>query len=147
MPARLGSRGGVGGQGSITSAALVAQVTTTGRLADGVLVQSVGRGVAGTAGLSTAGAVLTTGDHALGLPAQSVGGGGGTSGVVITGTTMAALAVNADLGGSALVRLGAASATALDAASVDLSIGGNGGNGGTSTDVRVTAGAAIATVG
>ncbi len=126
-------------------------IATQGQMAHGVLAQSIGGGggaggaaglynisglanlgvalggsggigaIGGTVAVTLDGDVSTQGDQSYGVLAQSVGGGGGTGGVV-AGGAMSAGALNVTLGGS----------------------GGIGGRGG---DVTVTGGGDVATRG
>ena len=85
-------------------------------------------GAAGSAGavdLTNTGTVTTTGDHSLGLFAQSVGGGGGTGGSTSDGSNLSSLA-------------------ALEAST---QIGGNGNTNGNGGNVTVGNSGAIATSG
>lgn len=115
----VGGSGGDGGAGGEVEIDIVAPVTTTGNLSDGVFAQSVGggggsaggvidaavgafvvqHGVGGTGGsggnaaavtVTTQGAVSTQGHHAAGVVAEAVGGGGGHSGLVINGSVVGA---------------------------------------------------------
>tara|TARA_R110000868_G_scaffold325832_1_gene586701 strand:- start:8281 stop:21054 length:12774 start_codon:yes stop_codon:yes gene_type:complete len=149
--------GDVGGDGGAAEAINFGSVTTYGAHAYGVSAQSVG-GIGGNAGsagglwtFSSAGApggaggsaivrsqtgssVITFGEAAYGLFAQSVGGGGGnggsSTGLVALGSTGAA----GGIGGSASVFMQADSSvatTGVDAHAIFAqSIGGGGGNAG-----------------
>ncbi|WP_237133443.1 autotransporter outer membrane beta-barrel domain-containing protein [Pseudohongiella sp. O18] len=77
-----GGPGGIGGQVNLTTSALS------------------GNSTAGTFASSGRYAIQTTGHHADGILAQSVGGGGGTGGTSIDGTLSARIAASLSLGGS-----------------------------------------------
>jgi hypothetical protein len=133
-----GDSGGGGAGGAATVTLGGGTITTLGRLAHGVVAQSIGGGggnggdaqtagteitltvggKGGTGGAggavvvnTTGGAVGTSGGNALGLIAQSIGGGGGTGG--------SAYAINGGAGFAASVGIGGS--------------GGTGGAGGTAT--------------
>ena len=105
----IGGNGGVGGDGGAAQVANDGQIGTTGDHAHAVFVQSVGGGggysgvatgigglrpavdlvMGGQAGaggdggavsITNSGQVATSGDHAIAILGQSIGGGGGTSG-------------------------------------------------------------------
>ncbi len=147
----VGGSGGSGGAGGTASLALTAPITTKGNLADGAFVQSVGGGggsggsatsigegtltfthaVGGSGGgggpgdtvtASASGAIATAGEHAAGLVAQSIGGGGGSSGAVI-------------------------SVDGGNLATYNQTVGGSGGSGQDAGTVTVNASGAIATTG
>jgi uncharacterized protein YhjY with autotransporter beta-barrel domain len=102
-------------------------ISTTGDLAAGVIMQSIGGGggnggnassdglfasvaVGGTAGkgsaggtvnLNATGATITTaGSHSAGLVAQSIGGGGGTGGAALSGSIGAGFDTSVSVGGN-----------------------------------------------
>jgi len=159
--------GDVGGDGGAAEAVNFGSVTTYGAHAYGVSAQSVG-GIGGNAGsagglwtFSSAGApggaggsaivrsqtgssVITFGEAAYGLFAQSVGGGGGnggsSTGLVALGSTGAA----GGIGGSASVFMQADSSvatTGVDAHAIFAqSIGGGGGNAGWSGGILALGG-------
>jgi alpha-tubulin suppressor-like RCC1 family protein len=167
----LGGGGGVAGSGSAVSVTNRSAISTGGNDAHGVFVQSVGGGGGsggfsiaggvssqgaisasmggsgnngGTGGrivLTNSGAISTTGDHAYGILAQSVGGGGGDGGFSVAGTISKGTSVGLSLGGGG----GAGgSAGAVDVSTTNSiattgtnahaiiaqSIGGGGGSGG-----------------
>lgn len=144
-----GSQGGSGGSGQYVWVKSNGTVSTQGVNSLGVLAQSVGGGggkggstidagitagfgvtlgsaggdggdTSGTVDLTTAGRVNTQGDLSTGVVAQSVAGGGGVSGTTVNGNF---------------------------GANLDYSHGGNGGAGGTASDVTLTNNASVTTAG
>lgn len=140
------SIGGGGGDGGSASGI----VTVGGSAGSG------GGGMAGTVTVNQTGRVSTSGDDAIGMLVQAIGGGGGnggsaTSGGVITGAAVGGQGGNGGDGGEVIVTLGAADqieqaqvATEGDGAIGILaqSIGGSGGNGGGA--VQLSTGALVA---
>ncbi|MEQ8652437.1 MAG: hypothetical protein RIC87_08240 [Kiloniellales bacterium] len=164
----VGGSGGSGGDGGTANLTMTAPIMTAGKLSDGALVQSVGGGggigaaatavgegtltmthaVGGSGGsggtsaavtASSSGAITTKGDLAAGLVAQSIGGGGGHSGVVSSfdggslGTfnmTVGGNGGSGQAGGSVQVDATGAIMTSGDSAKglVAQSVGGGGGN-------------------
>lgn len=149
-----GGNGGDGGQAGTVTSDNSANVKTSGGLATGILVQSVGGG--GGAGgltfsgklsvgelsvthggdggdggsadavtLTNTGTVATEGSTAVGLLAQSIGGAGGTGGVLM----------------STSITVGEVSGA------VDVSIGGDGGTGASARDVTLHNSGAVTTKG
>ncbi|MGK9170994.1 hypothetical protein KXR53_32155 [Inquilinus limosus] len=124
----IGGSGGAGGSGGEVTANLNSlSVTTLGDNAAGVVMQSIGggggnAGNAGGVGLflelsiggsggsgsnggdvtinSTGATITTTGSKALGLVAQSIGGGGGTGGAALAGSVGAGFSSTTTVGGS-----------------------------------------------
>ena len=151
----FGSIGGSGGGGGAGNTAQVSigggSIITNGRLAHGVVAQSVGGGggnggdattsstvltlsIGGTGGSggtagqavvnATGGSVSTQASNAIGVVAQSVGGGGGTggSGYAFTGgTTFSAAVALGASGGSG----GAGGSVTLNLAALNISTGQN----------------------
>ncbi|MCF8003440.1 MAG: autotransporter outer membrane beta-barrel domain-containing protein [Chromatiaceae bacterium] len=144
-----GSQGGSGGSGGAVWVQSDGTVSTQGTDSLGVLAQSIGGGggkggstidagitagfgvtlgsaggdggdTSGTVDLTTAGSVKTQGDLSTGVLAQSVAGGGGVSGTTVNGNF---------------------------GANLDYSHGGNGGAGGTASDVTLTNQASVTTAG
>ncbi|WP_226574053.1 autotransporter outer membrane beta-barrel domain-containing protein [Acuticoccus sediminis] len=175
----LGGRGGQGGAGGSVTVNTAATVSTAGTLATGVELLSIGGGggTSGTTvaasgltllnvGVALGGAgggggdggrvdatlrggVVTRGDGATAISAQSVGGGGGRSGDVFNATGLNAYSVAVTLGGAGgrggsgghvtLRSDGGVATTGSDATGLEaLSIGGGGGSSG----LTVTADAA-----
>lgn len=114
----LGGKGGTAGNGSTIRIFNAANISTAGSNATGILAQSIGGGggVAGSSGAPTglinvglggngagggSGAdvhvghfgVTTRGDNAIGVLAQSIGGGGGAGGAAYTATNKVSLTV------------------------------------------------------
>jgi hypothetical protein len=148
----IGGGAGAGEDSDIVTLSTSGGVHTAGKDAHGIVAQSIGggggnggfavgaslsNGVAGTATVGGSGGyagnakdvtlvasdfVLTTGDHAFGIFAQSVGGGGGDGGFSASGA----------LSGDANATIG---------------VGGSGAGGGTSGIVRLTASSIVATTG
>jgi hypothetical protein len=164
----LGGQGGEGGGGKNVIVNNTGAVTTSGYGANGIVVQTLsgGGGAAGAAGGAisvggNAGAgadnsatayvtnnndVTTTGDAAVGILVQSIGGGGGT-GAGAAG--IAAIGGSGGTGGDAgiarIFHVGGAVSTAgeFSPGLVAQSIGGGGGSGGNVVDVSVGAGLGI----
>jgi alpha-tubulin suppressor-like RCC1 family protein len=172
-----GAGGGLGGNVTVNSGSLIA---TTGKDAHGIFAQSVGGGggsggfsIAGTAssdggvsatlggkagGGSQAGNVSVTssnristgGEHAYGILAQSVGGGGGDGGFSIAGGVSKGPSVNLAMGGgggsggvAGSVGLATASSISTTGANSHAvfaqSVGGGGGSGGFSVAGGISA--------
>ncbi|MDB5735473.1 MAG: Outer rane autotransporter barrel [Alphaproteobacteria bacterium] len=167
----IGGDGGSGGNGAQVSLTNKAGVTTSGDFSTGLLAQSVGGGGGNGGGaisgsfsqsasfsvgvggsgdtggfaqsvvLANDGAIATTGDNALGVVAQSIGGGGGNGGFSITGTLSGGYAAGISVGGKGngggaggSVNLsGGGGVTTSGFKSIGMlaqSVGGGGGNGG-----------------
>ena len=155
----FGAASGSGGSVTVTNYA-GANIVTTGQSSDAILAQSIGGGggdggaagalisVGGYGGASGGGgtvvvendaALQTSGDHAIGILAQSIGGGGGNgggnglSGIAIggsqTGSTGDGGAVTVTNSATASIFTQGVGAIGIEAQSV----GGGGGNGGGST--------------
>jgi len=136
----IGGGGGSGGfsvAGSISTGNAAVSASIGGSGGDGGTSKDV------TVGFNNAitGTILTTGDDAYGVLAQSVGGGGGNGGFSVAGGISAKAAVNFSLGGSGGGGNHGADVTLRSAASVGTtgknshalfaqSLGGGGGNGG-----------------
>ncbi|MCY6381421.1 autotransporter outer membrane beta-barrel domain-containing protein [Hoeflea prorocentri] len=156
------------GNGDDVSVTITANITTTGRDADGILIQSVGgfagdggsaaevldsygaasesAGTAGTAGLTLgSGSIIqTSGEGAAGVFVQSVGGGGGKGG---SGEAFASLGGSGSAGGDAdsVTIVFDSNVTVKTAgikapAVVAQSMGGGGGSGGSSDGVEALGG-------
>ncbi len=123
----IGGRGGDGGNGGIVNSRYAGSVATTGALATGLLLQSVGGG-GGTAGNATSVSASALALD-LGLALGGTGGGGGTGGTVT-------------FDGAAAITTAGDNAVGLLAQSV----GGGGGAGGQATGVAA-GGVASATIG
>ncbi|WP_157015544.1 autotransporter outer membrane beta-barrel domain-containing protein [Mesorhizobium xinjiangense] len=164
----LGGQGGEGGGGEDAIVNNTGAVTTTGYGANGIVAQTLsgGGGAAGAAGGAisvggNAGAgannsatayvtnnndVTTTGDAAVGILVQSIGGGGG---VGAGAAGVAAVGGSGGAGGSAgvarIFHVGGIVSTAGEFSHglVAQSIGGGGGSGGNVVDVSVGAGLGI----
>jgi hypothetical protein len=188
----IGGYGGGGGSGGTATAnnRAGARVTTLGIAAYGVLAQSVGGGggnggdgngiggiggkasgggSGGVATINNAGSVVTGGQYAHGLLAQSIGGGGGSggngNGLVGVGGGVAATGFNT--GGTVTVTnaagaeviTGGDNANAIMAQSIGggggtgagssglVAVGGEGGMGGDGRDVHVTNRGTVRTIG
>ncbi|WP_147422702.1 autotransporter outer membrane beta-barrel domain-containing protein [Maricaulis maris] len=157
--AALGAGSGSGGDASTVTVyndgAISTGTTTTGDRSHGIMAQSIGGGggsgrgtgglvaLGGTGGSGGAagevrvdndGLITTTGEGALGILVQSIGGGGGNGSSTVG---LAAIGGDGDAGGSAetvtVSGTGTISTTGMDAHGVlAQAIGGGGGNGGTS---------------
>ncbi|MGB6102735.1 MAG: autotransporter outer membrane beta-barrel domain-containing protein [Pusillimonas sp.] len=152
----LGGAGGAGGSGGNVTISGTSNVSTSGDSAIGVIGQSIGGG-GGTAGSASGlfsvggsvnssqsndagtvsvavGTVDTTGDGAIGILAQSVGGSGGNGGSAGGITAVGGSGTSGGSGGEVTVDVGTSISTqgkyALGV--VAQSIGGGGGNGGKS---------------
>ncbi len=150
------SIGGGGGNGGFAIGADASNSAFTAGLAMGGSGGTGGDG--NTVSLTNRASVSTLGDHATGLSAQSIGGGGGNGGFAVSGGLNAGTAaLNVALGGAGGAG-GAGSSVALasyddisttgrfSGAILAQSIGGGGGNGGfsASSSVSTTAGGAFA---
>ncbi len=136
----IGGGGGSGGfsvAGSISSGNAAVSASIGGSGGDGGTSKEV------TVGFNNAitGTILTTGDDAYGVLAQSVGGGGGNGGFSVAGGISSKAAVNFSLGGSGGAGNHGADVVLRSAASIGTtganshalfaqSLGGGGGNGG-----------------
>ncbi|WP_163026004.1 autotransporter outer membrane beta-barrel domain-containing protein [Chachezhania antarctica] len=146
---KLGSSGGAGGDADDVDVTTSGSIGTKGHLSTGILAQSIAGGggqsgttvsgdisidlsythggdggsggSAGKVTLSNAADVTTAGGQALGVQAQSIGGGGGAGGVTVSG--------------------------ALSIAAVNIAHGADGGDGGTSGEVSLTNTGKVATTG
>ncbi len=163
-----GSGGGLGGNVAVNSGSLIA---TEGKNAHGIFAQSVGGGggsggfsiagaassdggvsatLGGSAGggaragnvsVTTSNTINTAGEHAYGVLAQSVGGGGGDGGFSVAGGVSKGPSVNLAMGGSGgsggtggnvdIAVASSVTTTGADAHAVFAqSVGGGGGSGG-----------------
>ncbi|MBS7543819.1 autotransporter outer membrane beta-barrel domain-containing protein [Ancylobacter oerskovii] len=174
----VGTNGGVGGDGGLVDVEkLGGALTTGGDGAFGILAQSIGGGggnganatglaasVGGQGGASGTGGevdvtlqastLLTAGDFAVGIGAQSIGGGGGNGGYAKTYSTSA---ISAAIGGTGsgggaggtvdIATTGSSVTTsgAHAAAVLAQSIGGGGGNGGAAAVYTANAGVTVTT--
>ena len=157
-----GSGGGNGGNVTVTTGAN-ASIHTMGLGGDGILAQSVGGGggsgsssgglasLGGTGGgggnggtvqITHGGSVLTQGDLARGLFAQSVGGGGGTGGHSGGLASLGGSGGTASTGGTVTItNTGEVETRGNSSSAIQAqSIGGGGGDGGTSGGVVLTIG-------
>ncbi|MCO6421035.1 autotransporter outer membrane beta-barrel domain-containing protein [Sinorhizobium meliloti] len=157
----LGGDGGEGGSAGAASVQNTGAITTDGYSAHGILAQSIsgGGGAAGTAGgilsiggtggnanyagnaeVQSSGAISTGGDAAIGILAQSIGGGGGSGGGAKGIATVGGSGGAGGYGTYASVWLnGGSIATRGEMAHgiMAQSIGGGGGNGGSVIDMSV----------
>ena len=157
-----GTGGGLAGSASASIAA-TGSVVTTGKGADAVFVQSVGGGggagsgsggvvaLGGTGGtggnggmvtVGNAGTVRTEGDGARGIFAQSVGGGGGKGGDSGGLVTIGGNGSAASTGGTVTItNTGSVTTLRNNATAIFAqSVGGGGGDGGTTGGVLLTIG-------
>ncbi|WP_157973462.1 autotransporter outer membrane beta-barrel domain-containing protein [Tropicimonas sp. IMCC34043] len=117
------SIGGGGGNGSDVLSVSISRLGSTATMAQGLQLAIGGSG--GTGGTGGAidvindGLIVTSGDKAHGILAQSIGGGGGNGGYSITGTATLQKGTGSD-------------------PTMALNIGGSGGNGTEAGDVTVT---------
>ncbi|WP_417318676.1 hypothetical protein [Emcibacter sp.] len=121
------SLGGGGGNGGMSISGMIS-VASSGSGGVGVSVGGSG-GDGGDAGAVTSnyiGTLMTTGDEAAGVLAQSVGGGGGNGGLSVSGT------ISASNSGSG---------------AVSVSVGGSGGGGGDGADVTNNVTGKVVTLG
>ena len=175
----VGGTGSAGGDGSSVQVGVNGGIRTAGHYSFGVLAQSIGGGggsggdvldysvgipTAGVGGSSAGGgtggavtidfggSVATGGNHAAGLVAQSIGGGGGTAGDV-NGTGLFAFATLTIGGGASSAGGGAGGNVTVDTSGAGTpmvqtagafgtgvlaqSIGGGGGNGGNAAGIDV----------
>ena len=180
----VGGQGGGGGSGGEAILNIYAPISTSGAMSDGILAQSVGGGggvggssvalaidgafslnhaVGGSGGsggagglvsVTATGGIATTGTHASGLLAQSVGGGGGHAGSVMSGSALSGITANLSVGGSGgsagsgdTVGVSAAGSIATgghnSAGIAAASIGGGGGDGSTTVTASGIAGGTI----
>ena len=161
----LGGSGGSGGTGNTVTVTLDAasNISTSGIGADAVYIQSIGGGggsgansggvVAlggkgstggggGTVTVSNAGTIVTTARYARGIFAQSVGGGGGSGG---DGAGLVSIGGGGDIAsaGGTVTATNSGSITTsgnMSTAMQAQSVGGGGGDGGTSGGVFLTIG-------
>ncbi|WP_155888872.1 autotransporter outer membrane beta-barrel domain-containing protein [Inquilinus limosus] len=127
------SIGGGGGSGGAAAARAV-DISPNRRIpAISVAVATGGAGgsgnIGGAVGLNNSGLITTAGDGAIGVMAQSVGGGGGAAG----DATAASYAGGNNQGGLSV--------------SIDVAVGGSGGTGGTGGGVTIANSGLIATLG
>ncbi len=160
----LGLEGGLGGRAGNVNATVRNLVTTLGDDSHGVFAQSIGGGggtggsaistpvaatsfslnlggnggsggVSGTVTVLSLATIETEGERSVGIMAQSVGGAGGTGGVVKSGSGIMDIAKSLKPGKVAL------------GTTVAVNIGGDGGSGMTSGDVEVTSEGLVRTKG
>jgi len=161
----IGGKGTIGGAGGSATATIAdtGVITTTKKGADGVFVQSVGGGggagsasggvvalggkggaggAGGTVTVTNAGKVTTGGDAARGIFAQSVGGGGGKGGDSGGLVTIGGDGSAASIGGTVTVtNTGSVTTTGNNSTALFVqSVGGGGGDGGTTGGVLLTIG-------
>jgi hypothetical protein len=181
----VGGGGGAGGYSDAVDVKYKGAISTSGEGSTGIMAQSIGGGggnggmaisVTGSLGMSASAAmggkgknggnggtaqitswtdIVTTGENAHGLEAQSIGGGGGNGGMAFSGTATAAGGASLALGGGGegggdatwakifsygdLIRTQGANANAI----VSQSIGGGGGTGGGALSASLSAGVAL----
>ncbi|RUO98128.1 autotransporter outer membrane beta-barrel domain-containing protein [Hyphomicrobium sp.] len=156
----LGGSGGSGGNGSDVSVTNIGSITTGGREAPGMLVQSVGGG--GGGGGNVVSVAAAAGSFALSAPV-GVGGSGGTGGdggnvsVAQDGSITTLAEQSAGLiaqsvgggGGSGGNVTGVAASVGRTSVSLNVGVGGSGGSGGDSgqTIVNTGVGSTIITAG
>ena len=158
----LGGDGGSGGTGGTAEVLNFGKITTGGYNAHGIVLQSIagGGGAAGSAGglvgiggnssysytanggaidLDNQGQITTTGEAAIGIVAQSIGGGGGTGGGATGLETLGGKGSAGGAGGTVIVNgIGPVTTSGKMAHGlVAQSIGGGGGNGGSVLDFSV----------
>jgi uncharacterized protein YhjY with autotransporter beta-barrel domain len=157
----LGGDGGDGGEAETASVQNTGAITTSGYSAHGILAQSIsgGGGAAGTAGgvlsiggtggnanyagtaqVQSSGLISTAGDAAIGIMAQSIGGGGGSGGGAKGIATVGGSGGAGGSGSHANVLLTGGSVTTqgeMSHAIMAQSVGGGGGNGGNVIDLSV----------
>lgn len=159
----LGGDGGSGGASGTASVENVGSVTTSGYSAHGIVAQSIsgGGGAAGMAGgvlsiggsgggtdntngntakVENSGDISTVGDAAIGIMAQSIGGGGGTGAGAAGIATVGGQGTAGGDGGDTSVMLTGGSITTqgeMAHAIMAQSIGGGGGNGGNVIDMSI----------
>ncbi|MBW8638755.1 autotransporter outer membrane beta-barrel domain-containing protein [Hoeflea sp. WL0058] len=164
----IGGSGGAGGDGGDVEVTNSASISTSGNGSYGIYAQSVGGGggsagsasgednhsltiggdgeAAGDGGavsvINESGAsIATAGDRAIGIFAQSIGGGGGDSNFEFTADdVLAAVQFSYTIGGGGGTVLGA-----LEGADGDVSVGGSGQASGDGGDVTVTHSGSIST--
>ena len=161
----LGGSGGSGANGGAVTVTLgsASTITTLGKGADGAFAQSVGGGggAGGTSGglvalggsgsvggeggavsASNAGTISTDGAYARGLFAQSIGGGGGSGGDGYGLASIGGSGSVASKGGTVTIGNSGTIATTknMSTAMQGQSIGGGGGDGGTSGGVLLSIG-------
>jgi len=116
------SIGGGGGSGGMNvSAGVSIAKTGTGNAVFGMGGFGGGGGVAGTVDLDHTGSIFTRGEFAYGILAQSLGGGGGSGGMNISG----GLAASKENAGSVVVGIGGFGGDGGDAAKVTGMLDGN----------------------
>jgi hypothetical protein len=135
------SIGGGGGAGGWTGALAVAVGNTSGAVAVGIGGFGAGGGDGKEVTVDSFGQILTHGDDAAGILAQSVGGGGGSGGFSLAAgvsvgqsTGAGSLSIGGDGGFSAAVTAALSSGKPVG---IGASIGGYGGSGGDGLDVTV----------
>lgn len=157
----LGGDGGEGGGAGTASVQNTGAITTSGYSAHGIIAQSISGGggaagmaggvlsiggtggdanFAGTAQVQNSGAIRTSGDAAIGIIAQSIGGGGGSGGGAAGIATVGGSGGGGGAGTHANVLLTGGSVTTqgeMSHAIMAQSIGGGGGNGGNVIDLSV----------
>ena len=139
--ASIGGTGGGGGNGGSVSFNLTGgQVSTTGGLSHGAVVQSIGGGGGNGGDATSVGTVVTL---AIGGSAEAGGGGGsvvvtGTGGAVTTRDTNAAGIVALSIGGGGGSGGSGYAATGGAGFSVSAAVGGSGGAGGSGGPVTVS---------
>ncbi|MGF6257356.1 uncharacterized protein YhjY with autotransporter beta-barrel domain [Ensifer sp. LBL] len=157
----LGGDGGSGGAADTASVLNAGMITTSGYSAHGIIAQSIsgGGGAAGMAGgilsiggsggsgnyggnaqVQNSGVISTGGDAAIGILAQSIGGGGGSGGGAAGIATVGGSGSAGGNGSEAGIFLTGGSVTTrgeMAHAIMAQSIGGGGGNGGNAIDLSV----------
>ena len=139
------SVGGGGGNGGFAAAGGLAPIT----LSFGLGGDGAGGGAGDKVNVDNKGAITTTGANAIGIFAQSVGGGGGNGGFSV-GASLGVVAITATLGGDGagggkgddvtVANAGAISTTGdLAYGILAQSVGGGGGNGGFAVAVSAAA--------
>ena len=163
----IGGSGSTGGDGGQLTLTLNGSIATGGALSHGVLAQSIGGG-GGSAGnsdsfiaiggtgaatgnggavtIGSTGSVATSGSQAIGVLAQSIGGGGGSGGNATQGlVSVGGSASGGGNGGTVTINSAGAVTTAGDLAPglLAMSVGGGGGVGGNATSYSAVVGVSV----
>ncbi len=148
----VGGDGGASGDGGDVEVSSYADVTTSGENSVGIRARSVALS-GGSAGVVASGAAIAGG--AVNVSIGGSGGDGGTSGTVdlislgdvsTSGGYATALVAQSAAGGGGSAT-GSISATGLSMGNVSVTLGGDGGTGGTAGDVEVASNGALSTTG
>ena len=149
----------IGGGGGTSGLSAGAGIGAAGAISLTLGNSGAGSGNSGTVSVTTGSVIVTDGNDSAGILAQSIGGGGGTSGVDVSGNLAGASSINIALGssgtgdgkgGNVSIVSGGASIITSGARShgiVAQSIGGGGGIGSIGVAGSVGAGSAAVTLG